>query len=219
METRIRLIPFSSVPYFCDLGGYRATDRRTVRWRRIYRSSTVHTMSDEEAERARNELNIAAIFDLRTREDVERDGAGPLVAPPVKHHHVPLLASLPDPVPAGVVRTTTDMVGVYLRMVSEGASSIARALVAMAELEGRPALFHCSAGKDRTGFFAAILLGTLGVQAQDIVYDYTLTERSAEIMHAVLNHVRQEHGGPREYVLAQGVSLDTIARLEESLLE
>ena len=101
-----------------------------------------------------------------------------------------------------------------------------------------PAVFHCAAGKDRTGLLAALLLGSLGVSHDDIVADYTLTvegmarfrvwaarewpewaERMAsmppaftaalpEAMRHILDELCAEHGSIRNYVRSIGVSDD-----------
>jgi protein-tyrosine phosphatase len=111
-----------------------------------------------------------------------------------------------------------------------------------------PAVFHCAAGKDRTGLLAALLLGALGVDDEIIVHDYALTragmdrirawaERSnAEMAEAVrtmprhfaavepgalgrlLADIRRSHGSVRDYVRSLGVPTETLDRIEAQLL-
>ena len=67
------------------------------------------------------------------------------------------------------------LAGRYLDMLDQGAGSIVTALGTMADADRLPLVFHCSAGKDRTGVLAAILLSVLGVSDDDIAADYALS--------------------------------------------
>lgn len=248
MEPNERCIPFTSVPNFRDLGGYCTQDGRAVRWRCLFRSAAVDAMTEDEASFARDSLQIAAVFDLRSGQEVERDGVGPLPAPPVVHHHVPLLETIRALQPHGAAQPPADPMTTYLRILKEGGKAIAQALHTIAQMDGQPVLFYCTAGRDRTGVFAALLLGTLGVLEKHIVDDYTLTERfrptiiarlsqnpayapvaqrlaaeahlaPAERMSAVLDYLRAEYGGPLQYAQAHGVTPEAVARLKHGLLE
>ena len=85
----------------------------------------------------------------------------------------------------------------YRQLFSEGSSSIRRALEVLAEPGALPAVFHCSAGKDRTGVLAALVLGFLGVPDDAIVDDYTL---SGEAMVSMLEWLRTEYESEAESV-------------------
>jgi len=67
------------------------------------------------------------------------------------------------------------MIGSYTRMLTLGAAIFGRLLTALAQPGGVPALFHCAAGKDRTGVAAALILSVLGVDRETIIDDYTAT--------------------------------------------
>jgi protein-tyrosine phosphatase len=69
------------------------------------------------------------------------------------------------------------MAQMYVDMLRDGATTFGRVLSHLAEEEWLPALFHCTAGKDRTGMTAAILLSALGVDEATVLDDYELTER------------------------------------------
>jgi protein-tyrosine phosphatase len=76
-------------------------------------------------------------------------------------------------------------------MVQQSAPSFGRLLDGLVADDGLPAVFHCAAGKDRTGMTAAILLGVLGVGDDDILDDYELTSgyrseaRRSEVMQTL----------------------------------
>ncbi len=244
-----RHIPFEGAYNFRDLGGYRTTDGKTVKWRRLFRSDDLRTMTEADAARAR-ELGVATVIDLREAYAGERDGDGPLAEPPVRYVSMPLVSdssrALDKQIELG------SLAAFYLWRL--GQPAYGRRLVELIELISEPgvcpAVFHCTAGKDRTGVLAAMTLGVLGVEDDDIVRDYAMTdqfmpkvlERSrtnpnaeatasqqtapsftkearAETMRAMLDGVKAEHGSVRAYLEKHGLDNALLQRLEDTLLE
>ena len=74
----------------------------------------------------------------------------------------------------------------YISMADEGRRAIGNAVALLAGPAALPAVFHCTAGKDRTGILAAILLSAIGVRDEDIVDDYMLTGESRAARSAYL---------------------------------
>jgi protein tyrosine/serine phosphatase len=134
----------------------------------------------------------------------------------------------------------------YLRMVELSTEAIARAVRLLVD-EGMPALFHCAAGKDRTGILAALLLSSVGVPDDDIVADYVRTNESLDrmlaqlrsldfyadrvhlrdsqqntvdggVMRVFLAGIRRDHGSARGYLLAAGVGEDELRELRAGLV-
>jgi protein-tyrosine phosphatase len=132
-------------------------------------------------------------------------------------------------------------------MLAQGARRFAAVFRVLAGPDALPAVFHCAAGKDRTGLVAALLLGALGVEAHDIVADYALTQTTmgrfierarsestgANLIDAapraffaadpaamarVLDDLAQSHGSVRAFVAAIGVERDVLSQLEDLLL-
>ena len=68
----------------------------------------------------------------------------------------------------------------YVHLLDLGGPAFAKAANALVADGGTPALFHCSAGKDRTGVLAALLLDLAGVEHDAIVADYALTSERME---------------------------------------
>jgi protein-tyrosine phosphatase len=81
-------------------------------------------------------------------------------------------------------------------MLERSADSFGRILTGLADGARLPAVFHCAAGKDRTGMVAALLLSVLGVDEQDILDDYELTSRyrTPERVNVVMARLRNERG-------------------------
>ncbi len=164
-----RSIAFRYVFNVRDLGGLPTQDGRTVRRGLVFRADGVHRLDGDDLEAARA-LGLQTVIDLRTEAEISR-GRFPTEQYPVRWHHLPVLRRIwsdDELVPgASAAEFLRDR---YLDMLDSGGDSVAGALALVAG--GAPALFHCAAGKDRTGVVAAVLLGRLGVADDDIVTDY-----------------------------------------------
>ncbi|MEK1940292.1 MAG: tyrosine-protein phosphatase [Pseudomonas sp.] len=172
----------ASAPNFRDMGGLPAADGRTLRYGQLYRSEDFSNLSDRDAVLLQN-LGVQLLCDVRS--DSERrqhpnrwptDPVGTLnlnIAADLRASHAAitrLLSGTP-----GVAEAEQAMLVTY-RMFPEAFT------LRLAQLFGRilaggqlPLVFHCAAGKDRTGFIAAILLSALGVEREAIYADYLLS--------------------------------------------
>ena len=134
----------------------------------------------------------------------------------------------------------------YAGMVEHAASRLAAVISQLADSQA-PAVFHCSAGKDRTGVVSALLLGSLGVPHDVIVLDYAATREGLdgivaklgrsrgyeemwkelpphtlhadpETMVEFIAHLCERHGSIRQCVREIGVSETSLAQLESRML-
>jgi protein-tyrosine phosphatase len=179
-----RRITFEGPINFRDLGGYETTDGRRVRWNRLYRSDSLHTVTPEDIPLMRD-LGIRTAIDFRSSEEIGRLGIGPLGEVSVAHVHCPTFdLSLPDS--AGGERRlpfeSETAAGFYEQMLARGSGSYVAALNTIVDADSLPAVFYCLAGKDRTGCFAAVVLGLLGVDDDTIVADYALTQEIVPLL-------------------------------------
>jgi protein-tyrosine phosphatase len=229
-----------------DLGGLPLRGGGTTASGVFYRSDTLQEWTPSDVETWR-ERGLGLVVDLRTPLEAEQEGRGPLVdAGEVHYLNAPLL---PD---EAVLSSDSELVvhdnsrdarvGRYLSYLSgDGGRNLVRAVEALAEQE-RPALFHCAAGKDRTGVLAAFLLEVAGVKREAVVADYALTterldgikERLSRLpsyardmadrdpshhlaeagtMRGLLEALDARHGGARAWLLAHGVAEETVDRL------
>lgn len=158
---------------FRDLGGYRAAGRKTLRWGMLYRSDGLQRASPADLETFAR-LGLRSVVDLRTAEEVVRQGRIP-DGPGRSYCHLPMFDLLPPAEDAPSWDRPDFVAAEYLRIVSEGAPAIAEVLAMLAEADSYPLVYHCFAGKDRTGILSAIVLELLGVGDDDIVSDYALS--------------------------------------------
>jgi protein-tyrosine phosphatase len=169
-----RRIPLSGPLNFRDLGGYDTIDGQRVRWRRLFRSDSLSPVTAEDARLLTEELGLLAVVDLRTGRELEREGRGGLADVALHYHHVSLIEEVTSDPDGPWTRSLHE---VYARLLDESAGRIRDALSAVAsEVAEHPTVFHCTAGKDRTGIVAALVLALLGVSDEDIVADYALTQ-------------------------------------------
>lgn len=153
-----------------DLGGYPAADGRTVARGLLFRASSLHRLTDEEAWR---EFGAATVIDLRYHKEIK---AFPLPGFIAGATHAPVLPDHwhasdedRDQPPAEF------LAWVYEGMLEVGGGTMREILAQLAEDDALPAIFFCMAGKDRTGFVAAVLLSLLGVSDEDIADDFALS--------------------------------------------
>mgnify|MGYP000938273510 FL=1 len=118
----------------------------------------------------------------------------------------------------------------YRLMLRNGGKEIRKALEVVADSEGS-VLFHCAAGKDRTGILAMLILSSVGVEREDILVDYQcsstyITKFTTDIsgsniynMKWILNWIDQEWGGVPEYLRQIGVQSETIQKIKSKFVE
>jgi protein-tyrosine phosphatase len=191
-----------------DLGGYPTSSGRRTSWGRLFRADALHALEPDDVESLTG-LGLRVVYDLRR--DSERDRS-PNVALGGDVRSVVLAmggaaaesTELMDQVMAGEVTSIDEgfMVDVYAELIGTHAADFGTLLAGLAEPGGLPALFHCTAGKDRTGLASAMVLSVLGVERATILDDYELSNRyRASVRVAQLRPVLAEAGVDVERIL------------------
>ena len=192
-----RLIALEGATNFRDLGGYEALDGRRVRWRRLFRADGLHALTPSDR-RTLAGLGIEQALDLRY--GPERAGEPARLPESVASVHIGLAdkpaKSLLETLKVGGV-PSAEVARTWLRESYAGYpdkyAPACRAILSRLIAEGAPPLlFHCTAGKDRTGFAAAVVLEALGVPRETVMEDYLLTNRHWD------RGGREPEGLPRE---------------------
>lgn len=215
-------------PNFRDLGGHETMDGRRVRTGRVFRSDSLHGLTGEDVSALR-QVGVTAVYDLRMPAEVEQFGVGPLYdgEGAARYVHAPLFEKPPaqwlestDPYTAGRVGRE------YVDMLELGAVSVRRIAADLGSEDNLPAVFHCMAGRDRTGAVAAVFLSALGVPMEEIAADYALTgefvpepEIVPAAIEAMFERLDREYGSPVGYLRAGGVTTDQLDRIRQALLD
>jgi len=213
-----RLIELDGCVNFRDLGGYPSADGGRLRWRLLFRSDALHALSASDVTRLRDELALSDIIDLRSTFELNSEGRGSLGLEPIDFHHTPLFDGDPS---AGNRSAPADMSlgDLYVGMMEMAQGKITNVVRILANATGG-AVYHCAAGKDRTGVISAVLLGVLGVPDELIVADYALSgERIDEIIARVMSMKGYQdtlHEMPEDTLHAHPASMETVlARVAE----
>jgi protein-tyrosine phosphatase len=178
-ERKIHLL---GSPNFRDLGGYPSRDGRHLRWGKIFRSGKLSTLGREDIA-AINRLGLTLVCDFRQVIEQQLDPSqlgdkqgtalhGLAIAPGSTED---FMSNLLD----GIIDLEDSMAFMQTMnrdFVINHLHQYARMFELMLEQEHK-VLIHCAAGKDRTGFAAALILDVLGVEEEAIIEDYLLTNQ------------------------------------------
>lgn len=229
-----------------DLGGYARSEGGTTRWRSVLRADGLQGLTGTDVAMLLD-LGLVTVIDLRSNMELDRDPSAFARHASVDYRHIPLFDSL-----APVDRMFASSAGFglaerYANAADICAPALGRVATTVAEAGEGVVLFNCTAGKDRTGIVAAMLLSLAGVGDDDIVADYALTAsiaaplmdrlRQAALlrglsetaaatllgsepatMEAFLRHVADRHRGFAAYLADAGVSAGHLDRLTRRLV-
>lgn len=245
-----RVIPFENIQNFRDLGGYKTRGGRIIAWRRVFRSGEMYRMTPADFKKLKDKLGIKSVIDLRSDFEIAKDGLGLISGSGIKYFQVPLIKDGGDK-EANIRRysghTNMGQFYVCLSRQKDYINGIIDALEIISVPENHPLIFHCSAGRDRTGFLASILLSVLGVPGGQIEKDYCLSEpcirhiinqkkANPEIndvntglpeyfwettpasIALLLSTLNKYYGSVEKYLVHQGAEPSLVKRLESVLL-
>jgi protein-tyrosine phosphatase len=226
-----------------DLGGYPATGGGSVRWRTLLRSDALHRL-DDSGRAALAGLGLRTVIDLRTDQEVRAapsalDGTG---GTGVRTYHVPLFDA------SAIGRLPPELAAIYRYMIDDCGAAIAEAVGRLGANDALPGLIHCTAGKDRTGLVAAIVLAVIGVPDDIVAADYAMSGNDLDpgtataisqiravsgvgrwldlgslgaqprVIHEALAHIRARAGTVAGYLLQNGLTPRDIETLRRTLV-
>jgi protein-tyrosine phosphatase len=184
-----RLLNFEGIPNFRDIGGYPTADGREVKWGVLYRAATLAESSNADLQGLQR-LNLKTLVDFRSAVEKEEE---PNRLPDPTGFKVVEIPTLDDGNEAMVKEITEriesgdfdgfDPNALMLEANRQFASTFTpqyrQFMQTVLQADGAPVAWHCSAGKDRTGFASAILLRILGVPQDMILQDYMASRENA----------------------------------------
>ena len=174
-----RKLPFTGAHNFRDLGGYKTSDGKTVKWGKVYRSDNLHSLTDEDL-KYMERLNIKSVVDFRSDEErnEEPDRLTPDMTPillPIKFEPEGVTENLMRDLTFGDLDSSNLLRDFNIILVKEFTEEYREFFRHIVDNGGEPFVLHCTAGKDRAGFGSAMILTVLGVPREKIIEDYLLT--------------------------------------------
>ncbi len=184
-----RLLNFEGIANFRDLGGYPTVDGRQVKWGVLYRAATLAEPSRADL-RGLEKLRLATLIDFRSAAEKEQE---PDQLPNTMNFKLVEIPTLDDGNKAmvGEIMERIDsgnfdgfdpdalMLEANRQFASTFTPQFRQFMQTVLDADGAPIAWHCSAGKDRTGFAAAILLRVLGVPQDVVMQDYMASREHA----------------------------------------
>lgn len=230
---------------FRSLGGYASKFGGNTRDGRLFRADSLENLTDADVRTVRA-LGVRASIDLRSSYEIDRAASKLADTEGLAYYNVPLLDDVHSR-PQDGMAFPSSMGEMYIHLLDGAQGSILKVFDILDQYSDAGVVFHCTAGKDRTGIIAALLLDLLGVDRVEIVRDYTLTqilmqpifaamaagfekntgipmpahvlESKEESIVTFLDHLYGKYGGARAYLIAIGFGEDRTDRFVDAHLE
>ena len=238
-----------------ELGGYSTKDGLETRWKTFLRADSLHRLT-KASQTDLLDYGIKTVIDLRESVELREQPNVFQCSPSISYYHRPLRGNNPykkwwlfwnEPVDEHYQqldsedpsdRSARGIIGALENLKTE----IYSVFTLLAEPSLRPVVFHCAAGKDRTGIVAALLLGIAGASSETIASDYSLSAQylweqasstvpgasgqenyrrefcPPEAMLKGICHLKERYGGVENYLLDIGINYNRITSLKTSLV-
>ena len=179
MNNQTRVVALDGGINFRDLGGYQSRDGRHVKWGRLFRCGHLADLSDGDLS-ALQLMGVSKVHDFRRREEQARTPSRDIAADTIADYQVSIgsMSRFWDVLSAGKLTALSShelVVNSYRECCEEIVPAYKRFMRAILDNARSASMFHCAAGKDRTGIAAALILTTLDVPRETIIEDYLLT--------------------------------------------
>ncbi len=190
-----RLLDIDGVINFRDLGGYLGAGNKRVVWRKLYRAAQFDRLTESGIQQTQA-LNIQTVVDLRFSDETERYPTVRQAFPVAdfisweseldktqRQSGNKIRRSWKDSLSSGDAAKVREAMRVNYPAKLYSHRGVYREMLMRLTKQQSPIVFHCAAGKDRTGVAAALILGLLGVSEDDIVEDYLIT--NGQVAHLI----------------------------------
>jgi len=240
MTREERMISLETMTNTRDLGGYETQSGSYSRSHKYIRAASPAQASLEDIQRLK-EYGVKVVVDLRSDFEKEHQKNPFALDPDIDYYEVNLFDSKKVQVVPQEVKHYQDLGGVYIYMLEAMKHKFKQLFQIFAKYSYEGVMFHCSAGKDRTGMTAALLLDLIGCHEYDIVKDYSesyennmaineqlvqmmennkeaqqFLKSSPRYMMEFLDYLREHYGSAKEYLLEIGLKIEEIEQIIEN---
>lgn len=230
-------LPLEGVENCRELGGYSTERGEQVKWHAFLRSSDMHKLTEDDSSFL-EAYGVKTVIDLRGTDEVEEHPNPLAEADFCDYHNIPFAG---QPILEADALKDLTMGDFYVKMLEE--SPYVQVVFNIIDQSADGGfLFHCVAGKDRTGVLAMLLLGLAGVEKKDIISNYEVTYTNLESFHQfdkggttpfevpkeflyssreyiirAYDYLVEIYGDVEKYLLAKGVEQDVLDRVKGRL--
>lgn len=230
-------LPIDSLENCRELGGYSTQIGEQTKWHSFLRSSDMSKLTQEDI-LFLNEYGVKTVIDLRGEDEIETH-KNPLADEEFcQYHNISFITQRVS----DITLTTFDvsMGDFYIDLLEQKNDQVKRIFDVIDQAEEGCIVFHCAAGKDRTGVLAMLLLGLAGVEKKDIVSNYEVTYTNLESIQQIENpyenipkeymysnrdyiikvydYILHTYQSVDQYLIAKGVEQDVIDRVKERFI-
>ncbi len=230
-------LPIDNLENCRELGGYGTSEGEQTKWHAFLRSGEMSRLTPEDVAFLR-EYGVRTVIDLRRSDEIEKHPNVLAGESFCRYHNIPLFGGQTA---EGEVQWTGEISlgDVYVEWL-EHSPAVKEIFEVISEAEEGTVVFHCQAGKDRTGVVAMLLLALAGVEEKDIVSNYEVTYTNLRSMlekYAVDNkygtevllsrreyilkayeHIMDNYQSVERYLMVRGVSEDVMERVKGRLV-
>lgn len=235
IEQNFVRLPLNNITNCRDLGGYGTEDAKATKWHTLLRSSNL-LYADKSDMKFLKEYGLTHVIDLRSTEEVENEPNPFMNKDGVKYNHINLLKV--DSI-RNLGKENLDLETIYVGIL-ENKVELKQVFDIILNNSSGATLYHCSAGKDRTGVISMLALGLVGVGLQDIMTNYevsftniasdlktanidrlpmNLTISEPEIIKNTFEYILKEYQTIEKYFESLGYTNVEIKQLKETIAD
>lgn len=197
-DSESRVVVLDGGVNFRDLGGYRNVQGRRVKWRKIMRCGHLASLSDSDLD-ILEQIGISKVHDFRREEEQVQSPSSAIRAEFIDDYQILIgdISRFWEFLFEGELTAESShqlVVNSYRSCIDSVIPAFSRFMRHIVDNADNASLFHCSAGKDRTGMAAALILAALDVPRETIIEDYMLTlehYNSDKLIAIVEEHLRR----------------------------
>lgn len=228
-------LPLENLENCRDLGGYGTTEGEQTKWKSFLRADNMSKLDEEEITFL-EEYGVKTVIDLRSDDETSAYKNPLSEIDAFDYHNIPLAGQL---ISNGNVNLGKTMGDFYVTMLKES-PGIEQIFNIIGQVDEGGVVFHCMAGKDRTGVLAMLLLGVAGVAKKDIITNYEVTYTNLEsiqeytkipmeipeaFLHSkrefiiqAYDYIIENYGTFESYLIDKGIEKEVIERVKQRML-
>ena len=235
-----RMLEIDSMTNVRDLGGYETQTGYYTKSHKFVRSTNPTKLTEDEKEYL-YDYGIRMQIDLRSDFEVEQSPSQLKDYRDIEYYNINLMQSQDLDVLPKEIANYHDLAGFYIFMLEANKEQFKKVFELFYEHPYDAIMFNCSAGKDRTGIIAALLLDLAGCHDYDIVKDYSesyennlriipelerlideanraFLESAPQMMMKFLDYLRECYGSAKEYLVSCGLENEKISEIIENFV-